>query len=119
MRGKPVSEIGWSYFYLVVAIVGETVGTSALAAANSFSNLRPSLLAVGGYAAALWFLSLALRTMQTGIAYAIWSGIGIILVSAISWIVFRQRLDVPAIIGILLIMVGVAVVNTFSTSIHR
>ena len=114
-----MAETTWSYINLGVAIVAEIIGTTALAASNNFSNLRPSLIAIIGYATALWFLSLTLRTMQTGIAYAIWSGVGIVLISTVGWVGFKQRLDPAAIIGIALIVIGVVIVNVFSKSISR
>ena len=84
--------------FLSVAIVSEVVATSALKASNGFTQLWPSLLVIAGYAIAFFFLSLTLRTMPVGIAYAIWSGIGIVLVTLIGWFVFEQSLDIPAII---------------------
>jgi len=106
-----------NYLYLGIAIVAEVIATSALAASNGFSKLVPGIITVVGYGVAFWFLGLTLRSMSTGVAYAIWSGVGIVLISAIGWIWFKQTLDTPAIIGISLIMAGVIVVNVFSKSV--
>jgi small multidrug resistance pump len=104
------------WLFLSVAIISEVVATSALKASNGFTQLWPSLLVIAGYAIAFFFLSLTLRTMPVGIAYAIWSGIGIVLVTFIAWFVFGQSLDTPAIIGLTLIITGVVVLQIFSTS---
>jgi small multidrug resistance pump len=105
-----------NYAYLAIAIVAEVAATTALKASLGFTRLAPSLVTVTGYAIAFWCLALTLRTIPTGIAYAIWSGVGIVLVSIASWIVYKQRLDLPAIIGLALIITGVVVVNVFSKS---
>jgi small multidrug resistance pump len=104
------------WLFLSVAIISEVVATSALKASNGFTQLWPSLLVIAGYAIAFFFLSLTLRTMPVGIAYAIWSGIGIVLVTFIAWFVFGQSLDTPAIIGLTLIITGVVVLQIFSKS---
>jgi len=104
------------WLFLSVAIISEVVATSALKASNGFTQLWPSLLVIAGYAIAFFFLSLTLRTMTVGIAYAIWSGIGIVLVTFIAWFVFGQSLDTPAIIGLTLIITGVVVLQIFSRS---
>lgn len=103
-----------SYLYLTIAIVAEVIATSALKASDEFSRLWPSVLVVIGYGIAFYFLTLTLRTLPVGIAYAIWSGLGIVLVSTIGWLLFGQRLDLPAILGMGLIIAGVAVINVFS-----
>jgi Membrane transporters of cations and cationic drugs len=103
-----------SYLYLSIAIVAEVIGTSALKASEGFTRLGPSLITILGYAAAFYFLSLTLKTIPVGIAYAIWSGVGIVLISLIGYALFRQTLDLPAIIGMALIIAGVAVINLFS-----
>lgn len=105
-----------AYLYLLAAIVAEVIGTTALKAADGFSRPLPSAVTVLAYGTAFFFLSLTLRTVPTGIAYAIWSGVGIVLVSAAAWLVQGQRLDAPAIIGMALIIAGVAVMNLFSTT---
>jgi len=105
-----------AYAALAVAIVAEVIATSALKATEGFTRFWPSVVTVLGYAVAFFFLSIALRTVPTGIAYAIWSGIGIVLISAVGWIWFRQTLDAPAMLGMGLIIAGVVVVNVFSKS---
>lgn len=104
------------WLFLSVAIVSEVVATSALKASNGFTQLWPSLVVIAGYAIAFFFLSLTLRTMPVGVAYAIWSGVGILLVTLIAWFVFKQSLDIPAIIGLTLIVAGVVVLQVFSKS---
>jgi small multidrug resistance pump len=106
-----------TYLFLGIAIVAEVIATTALKAADGFSRLGPSLLVVLGYGIAFTCLSLTLKTLPTGIAYAIWSGVGIVLVSALGWILHRQALDLPALIGLGLIIAGVLVVNLFSNSV--
>lgn len=106
-----------TYAYLGIAIVAEVCATSALKASENFTCLGPSIVTVLGYVIAFYFLSLTLRTMPTGIAYAIWSGVGIVLISAVSWVWFKQALDLPALIGLGLIIAGVIVVNVFSKSV--
>jgi len=105
------------YLYLFAAIAFEVVATTALARSASFTKLWPSVIAIVGYALAFWCLSFPLRNMPTGVVYAIWSGMGIVLITAVSWIWYRQSLDVPALIGISLILLGVVIVNTFSSSL--
>lgn len=107
------------YLYLGIAIISEVLATSSLTASKTFTRLVPSVITVVGYVAAFYFLSLALRTMSTGIAYAIWSGIGIVLISIIGWVRFRQVLDVPAMIGLGLIIAGILVINLFSKSVSH
>ena len=106
-----------SYVYLGAAIVCEVIATSALKASDEFTRPVPSIIVVIGYAVAFYLLSLTLRTMPVGIAYAIWSGVGIVLIALVGLIWFRQSLDLPAIIGLALIIVGVVVVNVFSKSV--
>ncbi|KAF1004975.1 MAG: Multidrug transporter EmrE [Luteibacter sp.] len=107
------------YLYLAIAIVAEVIATSALKASDSFSRPLPTVLVVVGYGVAFWFLSLCLRSIPTGIAYAIWSGVGIVLISAVSWVWYRQALDLAALIGLGLIVAGVVVVNVFSKSVSH
>lgn len=106
-----------AYAYLGVAILSEVIGTSALKASEGFSRLAPSIVTVIGYAISFYFLSLTLRTMPVGVAYAIWSGVGIVLLALIGLFWFRQTLDLPALIGLGLIVAGVVVVNGFSGSV--
>lgn len=105
-----------AYLYLGIAIVAEVIATTALKASDSFSRLWPSLIVVVGYGIAFYCLSLTLKSIPTGIAYAIWSGVGIVLISLLGWVVHRQALDLPAILGLGLIIAGVLVVNLFSKS---
>jgi small multidrug resistance pump len=104
------------YIYLVAAIVAETIGTTALQASQQFTKAGPSVLVVVAYGLAFYLLSLALKFMPVGIVYAIWSGLGVIMIAIIGLVVFGQRLDLPAIIGIALIIAGVAVLHLFSGS---
>ena len=104
------------WLYLAIAIVAEVIGTSALKASDGFTKLYPSLIVIVGYGVAFYFLSLTLRTIPVGIAYAIWSGVGIVLISLIGGLAFNQKLDLPALLGISLIAAGVAVLNLFSKS---
>lgn len=105
-----------AYLYLGVAILAEVIATTALRAADGFTQLWPSIISIVGYVVAFYFLSLTLRTMPVGIAYAIWSGVGIVLISLAGWLLYRQLLDLPAIVGMGLIMAGVIVINLFSKS---
>ncbi|MDO3376845.1 SMR family transporter [Geoalkalibacter halelectricus] len=105
------------WLFLSVAIISEVVATSALKASDGFSRLWPSLIVVTGYGAAFFFLSLTLRTIPVGVAYAIWAGAGIALIALVSWLIFGQTLDTPAIIGLLLIVAGFVVINVFSKSV--
>jgi small multidrug resistance pump len=102
------------WLILFIAIVAEVIGTSALKASAGFTRLWPSIVVVAGYATAFYCLSLTLKTIPVGMAYAIWSGAGIVLVSLIAWLVFKQSLDLPAIVGMGLIVAGVLVIQLFS-----
>jgi len=102
------------WIYLAIAIVSEVVATSALKAAEGFTRLGPSVLVVVGYASAFYFLSLTLRTIPLGIAYAIWAGVGVALVALVGWVLYHQSLDTAALIGIALIVSGAIVLNLFS-----
>lgn len=104
------------WVFLSVAIISEVVGTSALKASEGFTRLGPSAIVALSYAISFYFLSLTLRTMPVGVAYAIWSGLGVVLIALISWVLFGRSLDFPGIIGISLIVAGVIVLNLFSTS---
>ena len=108
-----------TYLYLLTAIVFETIGTSALQASEQFTRPKPLLLTIACYTATFYFLSLALRTMPIGIAYAIWSGLGIVLIALIGLAWFGQKLDLPALIGLALIIAGVIVINLFSSAVTR
>jgi small multidrug resistance pump len=106
-----------NWLYLGIAIVAEVAATSALKAAEGFTRLTPSAFVVAGYAVAFYFLSLTLRSIPVGIAYAVWSGVGIFLIAVIGWLVYGQTLDAPAILGLALIIAGVVIVNWFSKSV--
>jgi len=108
-----------NFFFLGIAILFEIVATSALKKSEQFTQLIPSIITILGYFAAFYFLSFAIRTIPVGIAYAIWSGIGIVLITIIGAVFFKQIPDLPAIIGLALIMIGVVVINVFSkTTVH-
>ena len=102
---------------LAIAIVAEVIGTTALKASNEFTRLWPSLIVLVGYGTAFYFMALSMRVLPVGIMYAIWSGMGIVLVSTFGWVVYRQVLDVPAMIGMGLIIAGAIVINVFSKSV--
>ena len=106
------------FVYLAIAILAEVIGTSALKASNGFTVWLPSTVVVAAYGVSFYCLSLALRAIPVGVAYAIWSGVGIVLISAIGWALFKQRLDAAAIIGIGLIMAGVVVIQLFSSTVR-
>ncbi|MDH6147960.1 MULTISPECIES: DMT family transporter [Paraburkholderia] len=103
-----------SYALLAIAIVAEVIATSAMRASDGFSRLLPSMVVVLGYGIAFYCLSLTLRSIPVGIVYAIWSGAGIALITLVALVLYRQIPDVPAIIGLGLIVAGVAVLNLFS-----
>ncbi|UQV47094.1 multidrug efflux SMR transporter [Janthinobacterium lividum] len=103
-----------SYVYLILAILGEVGATSALKASHGFSKPWPSLACVLGYVISFYFLSLTLKTLPIGIAYAVWAGVGIVLTAAIGYFVFGQKLDVAAMLGIALIVAGVLTIQLFS-----
>ena len=102
------------YLYLAIAIASEVCATSFMKLSEGFTRPVPSIVTILGYAIAFYCLSLALKTVPTGIAYAIWSGVGIVLIATIAWIFQGQKLDTPAVIGMVLIIAGVAVMNLFS-----
>lgn len=101
-------------FYLCIAIIAEVIATSALKSSQSFTRLGPSLIVISGYSAAFYFLAIALKTIPIGIAYAIWAGAGITIITVIGALAFKQMPDTAAIIGIGLIVAGVIVINVFS-----
>ncbi|MDI1361201.1 SMR family transporter [Methylotenera sp.] len=102
---------------LAIAIIAEVIGTTALKASNEFTRLIPSLIVVVGYGTAFYFMSISMRVLPVGIMYAIWSGMGIVLISVLGWLVFRQTLDMPAIIGLAFIIAGVIIINVFSKTV--
>lgn len=105
-----------SWSILAVSIVAEVVATSALKASDGFTRLLPSVLVVLGYGIAFYGLALALRALPIGVVYAVWSGVGIVLIALVGAILFRQSLDAPALFGMALIVAGVVVLNVFSKS---
>lgn len=105
-----------NWLFLAAAILAEVVATSALKASAGFTRLMPSAIVVVGYAIAFYCLALTLRTIPVGIAYAVWSGAGIVLISLVAWVWYGQRLDAPALLGIALIVAGVIVINVWSKS---
>ncbi|AOE99498.1 MULTISPECIES: multidrug efflux SMR transporter SsmE [Serratia] len=108
-----------AFMYLAMAIVAEVIATTMLKASEGFTRLWPSLLVVLGYGVAFWGLSMVVKSMPLGIVYAIWSGMGIVLVSVAAVFVYQQKLDWPAIVGMGLIIAGVLVINLLSkASVH-
>ena len=107
------------YGLLFAAIVLEVIGTTALQLSQQFTRIGPTVLVVACYAAAFYCLSLTLKSIPVGIAYAIWSALGIVLISSVGLVLFKQRLDLPAIFGLGLIITGVVVVNLFSKSVSH
>lgn len=108
-----------AYLYLAGAIVAEVIGTTALKASDGFTKFWPSVIVVIGYGIAFYLLSLTLKTIPTGVAYAIWSGVGVVLIALAAWLLQGQKLDAAAMIGMALIVAGVVVMNLFSkTAAH-
>ena len=103
-----------AYLILALAVIAETIGTSALQASQQFSRLWPSVLVVVAYGVSFWLLAQTLRVMPVGVVYALWSGLGILLIALIGFVVFGQRLDLPAVLGIGLILAGILVIHLFS-----
>lgn len=104
------------WLYLVLAIAAETAGTTALKASEGFTRLWPSVATAAAYAVSFYLLAQVLRVIPVGIAYAIWSGLGIVLIALIGWLLFDQRLDAPALAGMALIVAGIVVMQLFSDS---
>ena len=104
------------YWYLAIAIVAEVLATSALKESQGVSTLLPTLLGVAGYGASFYFLSLVLQTIPIGVAYALWAGLGIVLITIVGAVVFGQKMDLAAILGIALIISGVVVLRIFSSA---
>ncbi|MGI4884593.1 MAG: DMT family transporter [Janthinobacterium lividum] len=107
------------YVFLFLAIVSEVIGTTALTASNQFSKPGPSVVTVVGYGLAFYFFSFSLKAIPVGVAYAIWGGVGIVLVTLIGFFYFKQRLDLPALAGIGLIVAGVLVMQLFSKTVSH
>ncbi len=104
------------YLWLFIAIVTETIGTTALQASQQFTRLWPSVAVVVFYLVSFYFMALALKVMPVGIVYAIWSGLGIVCIAGIGYLMFDQRLDGPALLGLSLIIAGILVIHLFSNS---
>ena len=105
-----------AYLYLAIAIIAEVIGTTALKAVDGFSRPWPLLAVVIGYGIAFWMLSLVMKSLPVGVTYAIWSGLGIVLISLAGWLVYGQKLDAAALAGMALIVAGVLVIQLFSVS---
>jgi small multidrug resistance pump len=108
-----------NYLFLALAIISEVIGTTALNASNQFSKLLPSVITVVGYGLAFYFFSFSLRSIPVGVAYAIWAGVGVVLVALIGVFFFKQRLDFPAVAGMVLIITGVLVMHLFSKTVSH
>ena len=107
------------YIFLIFAIIAETIGTTALQASHQFTRFWPSVLVVIAYGLSFYLLAQMLRVMPVGVVYAMWSGLGIVMIAAIGYLVFGQRLDLPAVVGIGMILCGILVIHLFShTSPH-
>ena len=106
-----------AYIYLAIAILAEVAATSALKASEEFTRLVPSLVVVVGYGVAFYLLTLVLRSIPVGVTYAIWAGVGIVLVALVGAVLYKQVPDMPAMIGIGLIVAGVVVINVFSKTV--
>ena len=104
------------YLYLAIAIAAEVIATTSMKAIDGFNKPLPLLLVIGGYGIAFWMLTLVVRSIPVGIAYAIWAGLGIVLVSIAALVLYQQKLDLPAILGMGLIVSGVLVIQLFSHS---
>jgi small multidrug resistance pump len=107
------------YILLIVAIVAEVIATSAMANSDGFTRLWPSLIAFVGYGLAFYLLAIVTRTVPVGIVYAVWSGAGIVLVAAVGWLAFGQKLDLAATVGMAMIVAGVLIINLLSKSVSH
>ena len=105
-----------AYYYLAIAICAEVIATVSMKAIKGFSTPLPLVLVIAGYATAFWMLTLVVRTIPVGVAYAIWAGLGIVLVSIAAMFIYQQKLDLPAVLGMGLIVSGVVVIQLFSSS---
>lgn len=105
------------YLFLFLAILCEVIGTSALKSSEQFTKWIPSVITIVSYGLAFYFLSIVLKTLPMGIAYAIWSGVGIVLIGLIGWVVYKQHLDIASVLGMSLIIAGVIIINLFSKSV--
>lgn len=105
-----------TYLYLLIAVVFETFGSSCLQASQQFTRFWPSVGVIVGFGAAFWFFTLVLKVLPLGVTYALWSGIGMVLIALSGWVLFGQKLDLAATLGIGLIIAGIVVINLFSNS---
>ena len=105
-----------TYLYLLIAVVFETFGSSCLQASQQFTRFWPSVGVIVGFGAAFWFFTLVLKVLPLGVTYALWSGIGMVLIALSGWVLFGQKLDLAATLGIGLIIAGIVVINLFSSS---
>ena len=108
-----------AYLYLAIAIIAEVAATSALKASEEFTKVFPSLIVIAGYGVAFYLLTLVLRSIPVGITYALWSGLGIVLVTLVSAVLYEQIPDMPAVIGMGFIIAGVLIINIFSKTISH
>ncbi len=108
-----------AYIFLAVAIIAEVTATSALKACDGFTKLIPSVLVIVGYGVAFYCLTIVLQTIPLGITYAVWGGLGIILVAIVGMVHYKQVPDIPAIVGMVLIIIGVVVINVYSKVVHH
>ena len=108
-----------TYLFLTIAIIAEVAATSALKASDEFTKMIPTMIVIVGYGTAFYFMALVFRVLPIGITYAIWSGFGIVLVAIAGFLFFKQTLDIPAVIGIGLIISGVVVINIFSKTVNH
>jgi len=107
------------WLFLAISILSEVIATTALKSSNGFTKLLPSLIVIIGYLLAFYFLSLTLKYIPIGIVYAIWSGVGIVLITLIGFLLFKQSLDIPALLGLSFITIGILIMNVFSKSIQH
>jgi len=107
------------WLFLLAAIISEVTATSSLKASAGFTKIMPSVVVVVGYALSFYFLSLVLKAIPIGIAYAVWAGLGIVLLAVVGWIVFGQTLDAPALLGMALILAGIIIMNVFSNTVSH
>ena len=107
-----------AYVYLVIAVISEVIATSALHSSKGFTIWQPTVITCIGYLIAIYFLSLTMKTIPMGMTYALWSGAGIVFISSVGWIFFKQHLDTAAMIGMGFILFGIVIINVFSNSTH-
>lgn len=107
------------WLFLLAAIISEVTATSSLKASAGFTKIMPSVVVVVGYALSFYFLSLVLKAIPIGIAYAVWAGLGIVLLAVVGWMVFGQALDAPALLGMALILAGIIIMNIFSNTVSH